>query len=555
MDGHGSAPVRSRSSQSTSPSHSHSHSASSSAHHHHKRKFSAASAAAAAAAAAAFDTATPDDNDDSEEEEEEELPPENDDSDEEDVVTSNDDEEDEKNLAGNNGSNGNNDSIRNFTAARLARPVKQERDVGGVVKMEPGGGDGVLGVVKEERVTGQTSTGGSAGLVSGIVVKEENGKGIFTDNIQTSGAYTAREEGLKREEEAGRLKFFCCSNDGVDQHMIWLIGLKNIFARQLPNMPKEYIVRLVMDRTHKSMMVIRHNHVVGGITYRPYASQRFGEIAFCAITADEQVKGYGTRLMNHLKQHARDIDGLTHFLTYADNNAVGYFVKQGFTKEIALDKNRWQGYIKDYDGGILMECKINLKLPYTDLATMIRRQRQAIDEKIRELSNCHIVYEGIDFQKKEAGIPKKMLKVEDISSLKEAGWTPDQWGHSKYKAPNAMVDSVQYRQHLNNFMRSLLKTMNEHPDAWPFKEPVDAREVPDYYDIIKDPMDLKTMLKRVESEVYYVTFEMFVADAKRMFHNARTYNAPETIYYKCATRLENHFSNKVMAFFQSSTKP
>lgn len=59
----------------------------------------------------------------------------------------------------------------------------------------------------------------------------------------------------------------------------------------------------------------------------PY-SQRFGEIAFCAITSDEQVKGYGTRLMNHLKQHARDVDGLTHFLTYADNNAVGYFVKQ-----------------------------------------------------------------------------------------------------------------------------------------------------------------------------------------------------------------------------------
>ena len=59
-----------------------------------------------------------------------------------------------------------------------------------------------------------------------------------------------------------------------------------------------------------------------------FDSQKFGEIAFCAITADEQVKGYGTRLMNHLKQHARDVDGLTHFLTYADNNAVGYFIKQ-----------------------------------------------------------------------------------------------------------------------------------------------------------------------------------------------------------------------------------
>uniref|UniRef100_A0A0E0M7P2 histone acetyltransferase n=1 Tax=Oryza punctata TaxID=4537 RepID=A0A0E0M7P2_ORYPU len=349
---------------------------------------------------------------------------------------------------------------------------------------------------------------------------KEDPKGLFTDNIQTSGAYSAREEGLKREEEAGRLKFLCYSNDGVDEHMIWLVGLKNIFARQLPNMPKEYIVRLVMDRTHKSMMVIRNNIVVGGITYRPYTSQKFGEIAFCAITADEQVKGYGTRLMNHLKQHARDADGLTHFLTYADNNAVGYFVKQGFTKEITLDKERWQGYIKDYDGGILMECRIDQKLPYVDLATMIRRQRQAIDEKIRELSNCHIVYSGIDFQKGKLG-------GRQISG-----------GILNHDQPFLLITN-----------------MNEHPDAWPFKEPVDSRDVPDYYDIIKDPIDLKTMSKRVESEQYYVTLEMFVADMKRMFSNAKTYNSPDTIYYKCASRLESFFSNKVASqLAQASTK-
>ena len=29
-----------------------------------------------------------------------------------------------------------------------------------------------------------------------------------------------------------------------------LITLKNIFGKQLPKMPKEYIVRLVMDRRH-----------------------------------------------------------------------------------------------------------------------------------------------------------------------------------------------------------------------------------------------------------------------------------------------------------------
>ena len=33
--------------------------------------------------------------------------------------------------------------------------------------------------------------------------------------------------------------------------MVFLIGLKNIFSKQLPNMPKEYIARLVLDRRHK----------------------------------------------------------------------------------------------------------------------------------------------------------------------------------------------------------------------------------------------------------------------------------------------------------------
>ena len=82
-----------------------------------------------------------------------------------------------------------------------------------------------------------------------------------------------------------------------------LIGLKNIFSKQLPNMPKEYIARLVMDRRHRSCAIVKPatKGVLGGITYRPFHAQGFGEIAFCAVTAIEQVKGFGTRLMNYTK--------------------------------------------------------------------------------------------------------------------------------------------------------------------------------------------------------------------------------------------------------------
>lgn len=40
-------------------------------------------------------------------------------------------------------------------------------------------------------------------------------------------------------------------------------------------------------------------------------------------------QGYGSHLMNHLKDHVRRAHpGVEHFLTYADNYAIGYFKKQ-----------------------------------------------------------------------------------------------------------------------------------------------------------------------------------------------------------------------------------
>lgn len=112
-----------------------------------------------------------------------------------------------------------------------------------------------------------------------------------------------------------------------------LTNLKNIYSKQLPNMPKEYIARLVFERRHRSVGIVNPatNQCIGGITYRTFpgtSCKTLGEIAFCAVSASHQVKGHGTRLMNWTKEHARTHDKLTHFLTYADNNAVGYFAKQ-----------------------------------------------------------------------------------------------------------------------------------------------------------------------------------------------------------------------------------
>lgn len=101
------------------------------------------------------------------------------------------------------------------------------------------------------------------------------------------------------------ITFEVVSNNNTDEASIRLVDLKNIFSRQLPKMPKEYIVRLVFDHRHISVAMVRHGRTIGGICYRPYPEQRFGEIAFCAISGNEQLKGYGSILMNQLKRHVQ----------------------------------------------------------------------------------------------------------------------------------------------------------------------------------------------------------------------------------------------------------
>lgn len=39
-------------------------------------------------------------------------------------------------------------------------------------------------------------------------------------------------------------------------------------------------------------------------------------------------------------------------------------------------------------------------------------------------------------------------------------------------------------------MEKLLSDLKNHSSAWPFQTPVNAQEVPDYYDVITHPMGM-----------------------------------------------------------------
>jgi histone acetyltransferase len=59
------------------------------------------------------------------------------------------------------------------------------------------------------------------------------------------------------EERNGEIEFRVVNNDGRRESTIILTGLKCIFQKQLPKMPKDYIARLVYDRTHLSIAIVK----------------------------------------------------------------------------------------------------------------------------------------------------------------------------------------------------------------------------------------------------------------------------------------------------------
>ncbi|EGU85426.1 hypothetical protein FOXB_04059, partial [Fusarium oxysporum f. sp. conglutinans Fo5176] len=59
------------------------------------------------------------------------------------------------------------------------------------------------------------------------------------------------------EERNGEIEFRVVNNDGDRESLIVLGGLKCVFQKQLPEMPKSYIARLVYDRAHMSIAIVR----------------------------------------------------------------------------------------------------------------------------------------------------------------------------------------------------------------------------------------------------------------------------------------------------------
>ncbi|XP_044465869.1 transcription factor GTE8-like isoform X2 [Mangifera indica] len=103
---------------------------------------------------------------------------------------------------------------------------------------------------------------------------------------------------------------------------------------------------------------------------------------------------------------------------------------------------------------------------------------------------------------------------------------------------------------------TLLKRLMSHQYGWVFNKPVDVVKlnIPDYFTVIKHPMDLGTIKGKIASSAYSSPSE-FLADVRLTFSNAMTYNPPGNDVHIMADTLRKFFEARWKAIEKKLPAP
>ncbi|XP_078140564.1 CREB binding protein b isoform X2 [Centroberyx gerrardi] len=95
-------------------------------------------------------------------------------------------------------------------------------------------------------------------------------------------------------------------------------------------------------------------------------------------------------------------------------------------------------------------------------------------------------------------------------------------------------------------MPTLEALYRQDPESLPFRQPVDPPllGIPDYFDIVKNPIDLSTIKRKLDTGQYQEPWQ-YVDDVWLMFNNAWLYNRKTSRVYKYCTKLAEVFEAEI----------
>ncbi|XP_064474413.1 protein polybromo-1-like isoform X2 [Ornithodoros turicata] len=234
----------------------------------------------------------------------------------------------------------------------------------------------------------------------------------------------------------------------------------------------------------------------------------------------------------------------------------GYFLAEPFTKlpskrlypdyyrEIRqpISLNKIAAKIKDEVYSCTMDTVDDLNLLFENAKRYNRpdskifkdavKLQKVMQAKARELLNCNIKIPESDSEGEvEEKVKRKSKKVVTPVSAR--------------RGPKPQEDLV-LKKRLKALIRSLVNYADDsgRPLISIFMERPSKRDYPDYYEVISNPIDMRTIEENAKSNKY-MTEEAMISDLRLMFNNCRLYNEEGSQIYQDADTLERVLNEKI----------
>uniref|UniRef100_F1KR80 Bromodomain-containing protein 2 n=2 Tax=Ascaris TaxID=6251 RepID=F1KR80_ASCSU len=141
-------------------------------------------------------------------------------------------------------------------------------------------------------------------------------------------------------------------------------------------------------------------------------------------------------------------------------------------------------------------------------------------------------------------------QTKDNDAAPTTGWeSPRQEAVNGIVQPRVIPPLGKPTRHTNQLefiLKEVLKPAMRHKHAWPFTKPVDAvrLSLPDYHKVIKRPMDMNTIEKRLRN-VYYYSAKDCMQDFEAIFANCYKFNQNEDDVSLMCKNIENLYREKI----------
>lgn len=133
-------------------------------------------------------------------------------------------------------------------------------------------------------------------------------------------------------------------------------------------------------------------------------------------------------------------------------------------------------------------------------------------------------------------VPTSVFNLEDSRVSSHAGEKKKRDAY--YKAEQKLKEPVDFYRRCEY----ILNRLKGHKSADPFMEPVDPEVlgIPDYFQVIKEPMDFSKVEKRLRSGFYKASAD-FENDIRKIWENALTYNKVSTDIHTMTLEISSFF--------------